>query len=65
MTTVRNDVLNDCLLTPAEVARILRKDVVTLWRWRKDGKGPAWIRVETRVMYWLSAVLRYADDGLE
>ncbi len=35
----------DLLLTENEVAEFLGKTVVTLGRWRREGYGPAYVRV--------------------
>ena len=37
----------DEFLTPDEVAGLLRKDLSTLWRWRKKGAIPAGLRSRT------------------
>jgi excisionase family DNA binding protein len=34
------------LLTPMDVARILRVGAPTLKQWREEGTGPAWIELE-------------------
>lgn len=39
------------LLTTEEVAKILRVTRQTLWIWRKEGKGPTWVRAGKRVLY--------------
>ena len=47
------------LMTPEEVARMLRVHPQTLRRWRMDNDGPPWIAVSERV-------IRYkADDVSE
>jgi hypothetical protein len=60
------DVEFDTLLTPAEAARILRTTVQTMANWRVQGKGPPWVRlVGRRVFYrkidlkaWIAAQVR-------
>jgi hypothetical protein len=37
--------VNINLLTEAEVADFLGKSVITLARWRREGYGPAYIRI--------------------
>ena len=38
-------------LTQREAAELLRAGISTLERWRREGKGPPWYRVERRVLY--------------
>lgn len=37
--------MDTILLTEAEVAYFLGKSTITLARWRRDGYGPAYVRV--------------------
>jgi hypothetical protein len=41
----------NCLLQPEAVAKILRKSVPTLARWRCDGFGPAFVKIGGSVAY--------------
>lgn len=49
----------DELLTPTEVAALLRTDVRTLANWRYRKQGPTYVRVETSIRYPRSAVESY------
>lgn len=40
---------DETMMTAAEVAEMLRVDRSTLWRWRKQGVGPAPIYLRPRV----------------
>lgn len=46
-------------LTPKEAAEFLRLKPDTLYRWRWQGKGPAYSKVGQRVLYRQSALERY------
>jgi Helix-turn-helix domain len=41
----------NCLLQPEAVAKILRKSLPTLARWRCDGFGPAFVKIGGSVTY--------------
>jgi excisionase family DNA binding protein len=43
--------MTDQLLTPAEVAQLLKVSVKTLAQWRSQRKGPAYIKVDHSVRY--------------
>lgn len=47
------------LLTPSEVAVLLRVRVSTLRAWRSRGKGPSYVKIGGRVLYRRSAVEQY------
>jgi excisionase family DNA binding protein len=51
------------LLTPAEVAEMLRVHPATLAQWRKNGEGPAFVRVGGEFRYSDEAVLAYVSPG--
>ncbi|MBV9768146.1 MAG: helix-turn-helix domain-containing protein [Bryobacterales bacterium] len=57
------------LLTPAEVARMLRKSEHTLANWRAIGKGPPYANIggivyrERDVEEWLESLIRRTDDA--
>lgn len=40
----------DELLTPADVAGVLKLDIKTIRRWRYEGKGPAWFPLGLRTV---------------
>ena len=41
------------LLKPGEVAERLNVSLQTLWRWRKDGTGPAYLRLGDKTVRYL------------
>lgn len=47
------------LLKPHEVAKMLTVHPDTLRVWRRDGKGPAYVRIEGRVLYMPQDVQAY------
>ncbi len=50
--------------SPREVAAILGRSLVTLERWRRDGKGPPFVRLAgTRVGYPVAALHEWASRG--
>lgn len=55
----------DNLLTGAEVAEILNVSPRTIERWRRQGRGPRWIRVEGQVRYPESDLRAYLDAAKE
>lgn len=52
----------DALLTPGEVAELLRVPVSTLHTWRYHGEGPAAVRVGRHVRYSRADVQRWLAD---
>jgi predicted site-specific integrase-resolvase len=54
--------MTDELLTPSEVADMLRTGVKTLAYWRHTGYGPAWIPLGRRVTYARSAVTAFLAE---
>ena len=46
-------------LTPSELADRWRLSPRTLERWRRNGEGPAWVRVGHRIIYRLEDVLAW------
>jgi predicted DNA-binding transcriptional regulator AlpA len=59
---------HDDLLTPKEVAALLRVDVRTVRRWMEMGRLPQPRRINDRVLYWrrgdvLEAMLEYRDGA--
>jgi DNA-binding XRE family transcriptional regulator len=49
------------LLVQDDVARLLGVSKATLRRWRADGKGPAYIKVEKSIFYRQRAVDNYFE----
>lgn len=56
----------DTLLTPPEVASILKVHTETLEQWRGRGYGPSWIKLGTArtspIRYRQSAINKYLND---
>ena len=52
------DVDFDQLLTPAEAGEILRSNTQTLANWRVQGKGPPWVRLIGRRVFYRKADLK-------
>ena len=50
------------LLTPVEVARMLRIPVALLYKWRSLGIGPKGFKMGRYVRYWRSSVLRWLEE---
>lgn len=55
---------NDCCLRPAEAAKWLDVSLKTLANWRRQGKGPVFIRDGRYVAYPLEELHRYRDVHL-
>jgi hypothetical protein len=53
----------DTLLTECEVAKRLRMKPGTLRRWRHEGRGPEWVRLEGAVRYAPEALARFVASG--
>jgi predicted site-specific integrase-resolvase len=53
------------LLTTAELAERLRCKPETLARWRRGGRGPAYVRVAGRVLYAPADVHRWLRERLQ
>ena len=51
----------DPLLSQDQVCEALQISLSTLYRMRKSGQGPAWIRVRGAIRYRASAVRIYLD----
>jgi predicted site-specific integrase-resolvase len=49
------------LLTEAEVADFLGKSVITLARWRREGYGPAYLRVGRSPRYQREALAAFTQ----
>ena len=52
------DVDFDKLLTPAEAGKVLRTNTQTLANWRVAGRGPPWVRLIGRRVFYRKADLR-------
>jgi hypothetical protein len=50
---------DDCLLTTAECAALLRIHAKVLHRWRGQGRGPAYCRIGGLVFYRRAAIVEY------
>lgn len=55
---------DDALLTVKETAVIIRRSGITLKRWRKQGKGPSYLRVEGRILYRYRDLMEWVDSNL-
>lgn len=51
------------LLKPAEAARILRISVSTLERWRRTGRGPAYLCLSNRMFRYRQEDVKEWADG--
>lgn len=49
-------------LTSKEVARLLRTNPTTLGRWRKEERGPEFLRVEGRILYEKNNIDQYLEN---
>ena len=56
--------MTDQLLTPEQVAGILKLSPATLARWRWDGSGPPFFKIGSRVHYAESDVEQFIQDGI-
>lgn len=55
--------LADPVLTQDEVCQLIQISLSTLYRMRRAGDGPAWIRVRGAIKYRRSAVEAYLADA--
>lgn len=51
------------LLTEREVAEVLGKTIVTLNRWRREGYGPAYVRVGRTPRYTREALSLFMSEN--
>lgn len=51
-------------LTQKQLARRWGMSHRTLERWRRDGQGPGWLKIGSRVLYRIEDVLRYERESL-
>jgi len=51
------------LLTTRQASEILATPAGTLKRWRAEGRGPAWVKLEGSVRYALSDVKQYIESN--
>lgn len=65
----RNEPSVDSLLTPAEVARLLRVTPATLANWRARGDGPEFVKLgpsrQAPVRYYPSVIDAWISSGAE
>jgi len=54
----------DRFLTPSEASAVVRRGVRTLARMRAEGRGPAFHRQGSKVLYPLSALRPWMSEGL-
>ena len=54
----------DRFLTPSEAASFVRRSVRTLARMRAEGRGPAYHRQGSKILYSLSALRSWMSIGL-
>lgn len=50
------------LLTPGQVAEQLNVSLQTLWRWRRDGTGPEYVRFQSGSVRYLPLRLAEPED---
>jgi predicted site-specific integrase-resolvase len=62
MSTQTNTV-NPLFYTPAQVAELLHVSVGTLRWWRSEGRGPRYLKAETKVLYKVQDVLDWVENG--
>jgi predicted site-specific integrase-resolvase len=49
-------------LNSSEVARLIKVSPLTLYRWRKSGKGPPCTKIAARYLYDQAAVIRWIEQ---
>ncbi len=54
--------MNDPLLTPTELAELLKIPVKTLYGWRYEHRGPAAVKVGRHLRYRETDVNRWLDE---
>ena len=60
MNTTNSPAAVDCVVSERQVAMWLGVGVTTLWRWRTQGHGPAFVRLsERRIGYRTSEIERW------
>ncbi len=52
-------------LTEKRVAEILHVSTVTMWRWRKLGIAPPYMRNGRKILYKFDDVLEWADSRMD
>ena len=50
------------LITQEELTEMLGVRRETLWRWRRDGRGPVWIKLVGHIRYDRADVMAWLDD---
>jgi excisionase family DNA binding protein len=59
--SLQNQILADPMLTPTEAGQLMGISISTLYRLRRSGSGPAWLRLGGKVRYRTSAIQAYLD----
>lgn len=50
------------LLDTTETAKYVRRVTTTLWKWRRDGYGPPYVRIAGRIYYDLVELDAWLSD---
>lgn len=53
------------LLTPSEVAKLLKINEITLFRWRKQSKGPPWIQIGRQIRYDKNEIIKFLNTNTQ
>lgn len=59
------EIKDQLVLTTREFAEIARLHMQTIWKMRRDGEGPAPIRIGRRVLYLRADVLAWLQERRE
>lgn len=52
------------LLTNTELAKVLHVSTVTLWEWRRKGKGPQFTRLGNKIFYPAESVHQWIRENM-
>jgi predicted DNA-binding transcriptional regulator AlpA len=63
LKTLQERALSDPLLTQEQVSNLLGASISTLYRLRRTGTGPAWIKIGGAIKYRHSSVQAYLDTA--
>lgn len=63
LQVLRERGLADPLLSQAEVCELMQVSAATLYRMRRSGAGPAWVKLGGTIRYRHSAVLEYLANA--
>jgi hypothetical protein len=55
--------LDDRLITPAELAPLVRRSLKALEAWRARGQGPSFLRISGRILYSMSSVMAFLAES--